>query len=87
MQNKSPSIKVAVDAIVFGYAKNDGVSVLLIQRKYEPFKNNWAIPGGLQKKINPKTEPNTERPIFVKKNIEDSAAAKRSKKNATPALL
>src|SRR5688500_11658503 len=46
MQNKIPAIKVAVDAIVFGYAKNDGVSVLLIQRKYEPFKGSWAIPGG-----------------------------------------
>ena len=46
MQNKSSVIKVAVDAIVFGYSKNDGVSVLLIQRKYEPFKNEWAIPGG-----------------------------------------
>jgi 8-oxo-dGTP diphosphatase len=40
------TIKVAVDAIVFGYSKQDGVSVLLIQRKYEPFKNSWAIPGG-----------------------------------------
>jgi 8-oxo-dGTP diphosphatase len=46
MQNKSSVIKVAVDAIVFGYSKHDGVSVLLIQRKYEPFKNSWAIPGG-----------------------------------------
>ena len=39
-------MKVAVDAIVFGYSKEDGVSVLLIQRKYEPYKNAWAIPGG-----------------------------------------
>ena len=46
MQNRSSNIKVAVDAIVFGYSKQDGVSVLLIQRKYEPFKNSWAIPGG-----------------------------------------
>lgn len=46
MQNSQPTIKLAVDAIVFGYSKNDGVSVLLIQRKYEPFKNGWAIPGG-----------------------------------------
>ncbi|MGB8192068.1 MAG: NUDIX domain-containing protein [Chitinophagaceae bacterium] len=40
------AIKVAVDAIVFGYSKNEGVSVLLIQRKYAPFKDAWAIPGG-----------------------------------------
>lgn len=46
MQNKKQDIQVAVDAIVFGYAKTDGVSVLLIERKYEPFKNSWAIPGG-----------------------------------------
>jgi 8-oxo-dGTP diphosphatase len=46
MQEKSPHIKVAVDAIVFGYSKSEGVSVLLIKRKYPPFKNSWAIPGG-----------------------------------------
>ncbi len=46
MQQQTSSIKVAVDAIVFGYSKNEAVSVLLIKRKYEPFKNAWAIPGG-----------------------------------------
>ena len=49
MQSQSSNIKVAVDAIVFGYSKSDGVSVLLIKRKYEPFKNAWAIPGGFVK--------------------------------------
>lgn len=46
IQSTSPGIKVAVDAIVFGYSKNEGVSVLLIKRKYDPFKDCWAIPGG-----------------------------------------
>jgi 8-oxo-dGTP diphosphatase len=46
MQSKPSNIKVAVDAIVFGYSKNDGLSVLLIKRKYPPFKDSWAIPGG-----------------------------------------
>lgn len=46
MPANSPAIKVAVDAIVFGYSKAEGVSVLLIQRKYPPFKDLWAIPGG-----------------------------------------
>ena len=46
MQNKTSDIKVAVDAIVFGYSKKEGVSLLLIQRKYEPYKNSWALPGG-----------------------------------------
>lgn len=40
-----PQIKLTVDAIVFGY--NAGkISILLIKRKYEPFKDKWAIPGG-----------------------------------------
>jgi 8-oxo-dGTP diphosphatase len=46
MSFPNPNIKVAVDAIVFGYSKQEGVSVLLIQRKYPPFQNSWAIPGG-----------------------------------------
>lgn len=46
MTKITQDINVAVDAIVFGYSKNEGVSVLLIQRKYPPFKNSWAIPGG-----------------------------------------
>jgi 8-oxo-dGTP diphosphatase len=43
------SIKVAVDAVVFGYDKDEGVSVLLIKRKFEPFQKFWALPGGLMK--------------------------------------
>ena len=46
MQNEITTIKVAVDAIVFGYSKYDGVSLLLIQRKYSPLKSAWALPGG-----------------------------------------
>jgi 8-oxo-dGTP diphosphatase len=40
------NIQVTVDAIVFGYSKEQGVSILLIKRKFEPFKNSWALPGG-----------------------------------------
>lgn len=43
---KTQNINIAVDAIVFGYNKENGVSVLLINRKYNPFKDKWAIPGG-----------------------------------------
>ena len=39
-------ISLTVDAVVFGYAKTEGVSILLVKRKYEPFKNTWALPGG-----------------------------------------
>ncbi len=40
------NIEIAVDAIVFGYSKEEGVKILLIQRKYPPFEGQWAIPGG-----------------------------------------
>jgi len=40
-------IKVAVDAVVFGYESKNNLSVLLIKRGIEPFKNEWALPGGL----------------------------------------
>ena len=40
-------IKVSVDAVVFGYTSEEGLSILLIKRKIEPFKDRWALPGGL----------------------------------------
>ena len=46
---KIQDIKVAVDAIVFGYNPQDGLSVLLIQRRFSPFQGGWALPGGLVK--------------------------------------
>lgn len=43
------NIQIAVDAIVFGYNKENGVSLLLIKRKFDPFQGEWAIPGGFVK--------------------------------------
>jgi 8-oxo-dGTP diphosphatase len=40
-------IKVSVDAVVFGYDPEKGISVLLIKRKNQPFQKMWALPGGL----------------------------------------
>jgi len=40
------SISLTVDAVVFGYHENKKISVLLVQRKNEPFKGEWAFPGG-----------------------------------------
>ncbi|WP_106792597.1 NUDIX domain-containing protein [Aquimarina sp. Aq78] len=40
------NIKVAVDAVVFGY-KDKRLNVLLIKRDINPFKGSWALPGGL----------------------------------------
>ena len=40
------NIRVAVDAVIFGY-ESKSLSVLLIKRGVEPFKDSWALPGGL----------------------------------------
>jgi len=41
----SQKIAVTVDSVVFCKANNQ-FKVLLIQRKKEPFKDEWALPGG-----------------------------------------
>ncbi|MDP5231197.1 MAG: NUDIX hydrolase [Cellulophaga sp.] len=42
------NIKIAVDAIVFGYSKNE-LNVLLIKQKFGALKNKWALVGGFVK--------------------------------------
>lgn len=41
-QYRNPAL--AVDLIVFGYSEKE-LSVLLLNRKEEPFKNGWVLPG------------------------------------------
>lgn len=41
------NINVSVDAVVFGYETKDTLSVLLIKRGVAPYKDKWALPGGL----------------------------------------
>jgi 8-oxo-dGTP diphosphatase len=38
-------INVSVDIVVFGHDNGD-TSILLIKRKNDPFKGQWALPGG-----------------------------------------
>ena len=44
--SENQNIKVAVDAIVFGY-QNNQLYVLLIQQKFGTQDSYWALPGGL----------------------------------------
>jgi 8-oxo-dGTP diphosphatase len=53
-----PRPMVTVDAAVFGLFR-DGVKLLLIKRKHEPYKGRWAIPGGF---------------IEMEEELEDAAA-------------
>lgn len=42
---KHPHPAVTVDGVVFGYDDTD-LKLLLIQRRVDPFKGRWALPGG-----------------------------------------
>ncbi|MFI2743640.1 NUDIX hydrolase [Zhouia sp. PK063] len=64
----TPSIKLSVDAVVFGYEEGN-ISVLLIKRKYEPFKGKWAIPGGFVL-FNESLESAVERELFEETGIK-----------------
>ena len=43
--SKAQNIKIAVDAVVFGYQKNE-LYVLLIKQKFGEAKGLWSLPGG-----------------------------------------
>lgn len=46
---KYPRPSVTSDCVIFGYDTKEGLSVLLIKRGIEPFKDHWAFPGGFIK--------------------------------------
>ncbi|MFN3554570.1 MAG: NUDIX domain-containing protein [Bacteroidales bacterium] len=41
-----PRPAVTTDAVIFNLRKNEDLHILLIQRKNDPFKGQWALPGG-----------------------------------------
>ena len=41
-----PHPAVTTDCVIFGYDSKEGLSVLLIKRGIEPYKDHWAFPGG-----------------------------------------
>ncbi|MGB3801094.1 MAG: NUDIX domain-containing protein [Lewinella sp.] len=43
---KHPRPSVTVDVVVFGYDGGETLKLLLIQRGGEPFRGQWALPGG-----------------------------------------
>ena len=43
---KYPHPAVTTDCVIFGYDLREGLSVLLIERGIDPFKGQWAFPGG-----------------------------------------
>lgn len=68
MTKHTSEIFVTVDAVVFGIDTN-GVSILLIQRKNEPFKGFWALPGGF-------VDKNEDLGTAAKRELEEETGLK-----------
>ncbi|HAD97628.1 MAG TPA: NUDIX hydrolase [Cryomorphaceae bacterium] len=62
------AIKLMVDAVVFGY-QDRKLSVLLIKRKYKPFQDSWALPGGYVKDKEPLEEA-VERELYEETGVK-----------------
>ena len=60
MEKETPP--VAVDIILFTILDHD-LKVLLVKRKYPPFKGVWAIPGGFVRPDEPLEQAATRPPL------------------------
>jgi 8-oxo-dGTP diphosphatase len=70
MQTPPPPepLLLSVDCVVFGLDDED-VKILLIQRKYPPFKGRWALPGGF-------VAPNEGLQAAAARELEEEAGLK-----------
>jgi len=67
--NNSNPPKLAVDAVLFAVEK-DELKVLMIEINNGPYKNKWALPGGLVA-FDESLDNAAKRVLFQKTNIED----------------
>jgi len=66
----SELVRVTVDTVAF--AIHDGtLEVLLIKRKYDPFKSRWALPGGFFSERDSALEEAAARELAEQTNVKD----------------
>jgi 8-oxo-dGTP diphosphatase len=63
-------IRVTVDTVVLA-VQQDALEVLLVKRKYEPFKNYWALPGGYVDDTDDTIEQAASRELLEETNVGD----------------
>ena len=68
---KKQKIALTVDAVIF-YRKADILNVLLIRRKNDPFRDQWALPGGF-------LEENETMEEGAKRELEEETGLKIKK--------
>jgi len=69
MQEKHEKPSVTVDIVIFTIKENN-LQVLLVKRGIEPFKNQWAIPGGFVK-IDESLEEAAKRELQEETGVKD----------------
>lgn len=68
---RKQNIAITVDAVIF-YRKSGILKILLIQRKNDPFKGQWALPGGF-------LEENETMEDGAKRELEEETGLKIEK--------
>ncbi len=64
------TVRVTVDILVF--AVHQGVlEILLVKRKYDPFKSSWALPGGFLTDEDKTLDSAAERELREETNVSD----------------
>lgn len=66
----SENVKITVDTLAFAIAQGN-LEVLLIKRKYEPFKSFWALPGGFVLETDFSLEDAAARELYEETNVSN----------------
>lgn len=66
----SEKVRVTVDIVAF-CLEQDMLDLLLIKRKYEPYRNSWALPGGFITEADQSLEAAARRELVEETNVRD----------------
>ncbi len=64
-----PRPAVTTDCVIFAYDNSD-LKVLLIERKFEPYKGHWAFPGGFLN-MDEDLETGAKRELFEETGLQN----------------
>lgn len=66
----SEPVKMTVDTLAFAIGQGN-LEVLLIKRKYDPFKSSWALPGGFVLDTDKSLEDAAARELYEETNVSN----------------
>lgn len=66
---KYPRPALTVDGVVFGLDMEKGLKLLLIERKKDPFKGQWALPGGFVDRMDESVDDAIRRELEEETNV------------------